>query len=47
MGAFSSKDKCILNFFKESMSNTIYENILEDYIRVEENWKKWRLDTYG
>ena len=31
-GAFSSNGKCILNFFKENMSNTIYENILEDYM---------------
>ena len=29
---FSSNGKCILNFFKENMSNTIYENILEDYM---------------
>ena len=32
MGLFSSNGKCILNFFKEKMSNTIYENILEDYM---------------
>ena len=30
--AFSSNGKCILNFFKENMSNTIYKNILEDYM---------------
>ena len=28
-GTFSSNGKCILNFFKENMSNSIYENILE------------------
>ena len=40
-GVFSSNGKCILNFFKENMSNTIYENILEDYMpelkRIEKN----------
>ena len=29
---FESNGKCILIFFKENMSNTIYENILEDYM---------------
>ena len=29
---FSSNGKCILIFFKENMSNTIYENILENYM---------------
>ena len=29
---FSSNGKCILNFFKENMSDTIYENILKDYM---------------
>ena len=31
-GAFSSNGKCILNFFQKNMSNTINENILEDYM---------------
>ena len=39
--AFSSNGKCILNFFKECTSNTIYENILEDNMpelkRIEKN----------
>ena len=40
MGAFSSNDKCILNFFKENMSNTIYENIFEDYMpELKKIWK--------
>ena len=39
-GAFSSKSKCILNFFKENMSNTINENNNGGlYARVEKNWK--------
>ena len=35
-------------FFKENMSNTIYENILEDYMpELKRIWKKWSYDTYG
>ena len=30
--AFSSNGECILSFFKENISSTIYENILEDYM---------------
>ena len=32
MGAFSSNGKCILHFFKEIMTNSLYEEILEDYL---------------
>ena len=39
--AYSSNCKYTLDFFKENMSNTIYENILEDYMpelkRIEGN----------
>ena len=31
-GAFSSNGKCILYFFKENMTNSLYEEILEDYL---------------
>ena len=31
-GAFSSNGKCILHFFKENMTNSLYEEILEDYL---------------
>ena len=37
MWDFSSNGKCILNFFNENMSNTIYENIGGLYASVEEN----------
>ena len=30
MGVFSSNGKCILHFFKENMTNSLYEEILED-----------------
>ena len=32
MGAFSLNGKCILHFFKENMTNSLYEEILEDYL---------------
>ena len=31
-GAFSSNGKCIPHFFKENMTNSLYEEILEDYL---------------
>ena len=31
-GAFSSNGKCILHFFKENLTNSLYEKILEDYL---------------
>ena len=31
-GAFSSNGKCILHFFIENMTNSLYEEILEDYL---------------
>ena len=41
MGAFSSNGKCILKIFKENMRNTIYENILEEYMpELKRIWKK-------
>ena len=30
--AFSSNGKCILHFFKENMTNSLYKEILEDYL---------------
>ena len=48
MGAFSSNGKCILKIFKENMSNTIYENILKEYMpEFKRIWKKWSFDTSG
>ena len=32
MGSIFSNGKCILHFFKENMTNSLYEKILEDYL---------------
>ena len=32
MGTFSSNGKCILHFFKDNMTNSLYEEILVDYL---------------
>ena len=45
--AFSSNDKCILNFQRKYEQYYSWKYIGGLYARVEENLKKWNFDTYG